>query len=175
MSTRPTALIADDEPLMLGRIRKLLAELWPELEIVAACDNGLAARERFEALQPQIAFLDIRMPGASGLEVAARIGNRAHVVFVTAYDEHAIEAFRQGAVDYLLKPVERERLAETLARLRTRIEARPRVLPADLTPLLEQLLTRQPAGQQRPRWLRAHAGNTTRLIPVADVLYFQSD
>jgi DNA-binding LytR/AlgR family response regulator len=174
MTARITALIADDEPLMLGRARKLIDEAWPELDIVAECDNGLTAIERFEALQPQIAFLDIRMPGASGLEVAARIGGRAHVVFVTAYDEYAIEAFRAGAADYLLKPIERERLAETVSRLRARLDAQPAVTPPDLSHLLERLLAREASGR-RLTWLRAHSGNTTRLIHIDDVLFFQSD
>lgn len=174
MTARITALIADDEPLMLGRARKLIEDTWPELDIVAECDNGLTAIERFEALRPQLAFLDIRMPGASGLEVAARIGGRAHVVFVTAYDEYAIEAFRAGAADYLLKPIERERLAETVSRLRARLDAHPAATPPDLSRLLERLLARE-TPRHRMTWLRAQSGNTTRLIHIDDVLFFQSD
>jgi DNA-binding LytR/AlgR family response regulator len=174
MTARITALIADDEPLMLGRARKFIEEAWPALDIVAECDNGLTAIERFEALRPQLAFLDIRMPGASGLEVAARIGGRAHVVFVTAYDEYAIEAFRAGAADYLLKPIERERLADTVSRLRARLDVQPAVTPPDLSRLLERLLARE-TPRHRLTWLRAQSGNTTRLVHIDDVLFFQSD
>ena len=125
-----TALIADDEPVMLARIRNALAEVWPELNVVAECRNGVTALEAFHAHKPDVAFLDIRMPGKTGLEVAAEIGDSAHAVFVTAYDEHAIAAFQNGAADYLLKPVRRERLLAALQRAKpldaVKVESLPR-------------------------------------------------
>ena len=110
MSTRVTALIAEDEPLMRERLKDKLREVWPELAVVAEAEDGDEAVAMFGELRPQIAFLDIRMPGRSGLEVAAEIGARCHVVFITAYDQYAVKAFEAGAVDYLLKPVETDRL-----------------------------------------------------------------
>lgn len=169
-----TALIADDEPVMLARIRNALTEVWPELDVVAECRNGVAALEAFHAHKPDVAFLDIRMPGKTGLEVAAEIGDSAHVVFVTAYDEHAIAAFQNGAADYLLKPVEIARLRETVARLRKRIEQQPASAPADLTALVKSLLEQaKPAAHLK--WIRASVGNVTRLIHTDDILFIQSD
>jgi DNA-binding LytR/AlgR family response regulator len=167
-------LIADDEPLMLTRLRKAVGEAWPEAEIVAECRNGEEAAEAFFRLQPDVAFLDIRMPGKTGLEVAGEIGDAAHVVFVTAYDEYAISAFENGAADYLLKPVEVDRLAETVVRLRKRLSQKPPVGPADLTALVKSLLEREKPSNEL-KWIRASVGNSTRLIHVADVLFFQSD
>jgi DNA-binding LytR/AlgR family response regulator len=169
-----TALIADDEPLMLARVRNALAETWPELKIVAECKNGVEALDAYRTQKPDVAFLDIRMPGKTGLEVAAEIGDGAHVVFVTAYDEHAIAAFQNGAADYLLKPVEVSRLQETVARLRKRIEQQPSVAPPDLTELVKSLLDKaKPA--QHLKWIRASVGNVTRLIHTDDILFFQAD
>src|SRR5262245_34234330 len=113
MSARPTALIAEDEPLLRESLARQLAAAWPELEIVAQARNGREAVKQFEALEPDVCFLDVHMPGMTGLEVAGVIGRRAHLVFVTAYDDYAVEAFRRGVLDYLMKPVEPERLAET--------------------------------------------------------------
>ena len=117
MSPRPTALIADDEPLLREDLARQLALAWPELDVVAQARNGREAIERFEALQPDVCFLDVHMPGLSGVEAAHHIGRRAHLVFVTAYDHYAVEAFAQDALDYLVKPVKQARLAETVARL----------------------------------------------------------
>lgn len=169
-----TALIADDEPLMLARVRNALAETWPDLKIVAECKNGVAALDAYRTHKPDVAFLDIRMPGKTGLEVAAEIGDGAHVVFVTAYDEHAIAAFQNGAADYLLKPVEVSRLRETVARLKKRTEQQPAVAPPDLTELVKSLLEKaKPAPHLK--WIRASVGNVTRLIHTDDILFFQSD
>jgi DNA-binding LytR/AlgR family response regulator len=170
----PRALIAEDEPLMRERLLGLLAQHWPALEVVAVCENGPAAWEQFLALRPEIAFLDIRLPGLSGLDLAARIGEQAHVVFVTAYDAHAVEAFRRGALDYLLKPVSPERLAETVARLQ-RALARQEP-PARLAETLAELQARPPEPARRPlKWIKASLGKQVKLLPVDEVLYFQAD
>lgn len=123
-SNRPTALIADDEPLLRSALTRLLTAAWPELNIVAQARNGREALELFQTFKPTVCFLDIHMPGMSGIEVARQIGRQAHFVFVTAYSEYAVEAFAQGALDYLVKPVVPERLAETVSRLRERLGAK---------------------------------------------------
>jgi DNA-binding LytR/AlgR family response regulator len=172
-----TALIADDEPLLREALIAQLAEAWPELEVVAEARNGREAIQLFDEHRPDVCFLDIQMPGLTGLDAANHIGRRAHVVFVTAFDHYAVQAFAQGALDYLLKPVERERLAETVARLRERLaSAHPAVnteaLLAQLTAQLEALR----GGTTAPlRWIRAQTGQTVRLIAVADVDYIRSD
>jgi DNA-binding LytR/AlgR family response regulator len=167
----PTALIAEDEPLMRERLKEQLAAVWPELEIVVLADDGDAALAAFDAHRPDLAFLDIRMPGRSGLDVAALIGGECHVVFVTAYDQYAVRAFEAGAVDYLLKPVEAERLATTVERVRRRLAAPP----ADLTALLAQLRETIAPAVSRLKWIKAAVGKQVKLIAVGDVLYFQSD
>ena len=163
-------LVAEDEPLMRERLLSQLAEVWPEARVVRVADNGADAWEGFLDVEPQLVFLDIRMPGMSGLDVAQRIGLRAHVVFVTAYDQYAVDAFDAGAVDYLLKPVDPERLRTSVERVRARLAAPP----ADLTHLLRQLSAVQKA-PERTRWIRATVGKQIRLIDVDDVLFFQSD
>jgi len=170
----PTALIAEDEPLMRQRLRETLAEVWPELAIIAEAQDGVSAVAEFEEHQPDIAFLDVRMPGMTGLEVAAEIADRAHLVFITAYDEYAVRAFENGAVDYLMKPVEADRLALCVTRLKKRMEAGA---PADVTQLLSALKRGMgDAGEpQRMRWIKASLGNSIRMLSVADVLYFQAD
>ena len=167
----PTALIAEDEPLMRERLKEQLADVWPELEIVALAEDGDAALAAFDAHRPDLAFLDIRMPGRSGLDVAALIGAECHVVFVTAYDQYAVQAFDAGAVDYLLKPVEADRLATTVERVRKRLAAPP----ADLTALLAQLRETAVAAPSRLKWIKAAVGKQVKLIAIGDVLYFQSD
>jgi len=154
---RPTALIAEDEDLMRARLRDALAEVWPTLEIVAEVADGDAALAQFEACGPDIAFLDIRMPGKSGLEVAAAIGSRCHVVFIAA--------------DYLLKPVETDRLALTVERVKRKLES----APADLSMLLTELKNAVAPATSRLRWVKAAVGRQVKLIAVSDVLYFQSD
>lgn len=134
-----TALIADDEPLLRTALTRLLAQAWPELEVVAQARNGREAVEQFEAQQPDICFLDVHMPGMSGIEAARHIGRRAHLVFVTAFDRYAVTAFEQGALDYLVKPVEPARLADTVARVQERLR-HSSGLP-DTEALIEQLVT----------------------------------
>jgi DNA-binding LytR/AlgR family response regulator len=180
---RPTALLADDEPLLREALARQLAAAWPELEIVAQARNGREAVERFEALAPDVCFLDVHMPGLSGIEAARRIGRRAHLVFVTAYDHYAVQAFAQGVLDYVVKPVEAERLAETVARLQDRLRAAE---PATNTEALLQLLAAQlerlqgggPVARSAAeplRWIRAQVGADVRLIAVEDVDYLRSD
>ena len=179
---RPTALLADDEPLLREKLAQQLAAAWPELEIVAQARNGREAVKLFEQHKPDVCFLDVHMPGLSGVEAARQIGRRAHVVFVTAFDRYAVEAFAQGALDYVVKPVEEDRLAETVARLRERLDA---ARPASNTDELLQALTAQlarlkegsgPAGAESPlRWIRAQVGANVRLIAVEDVDYLRSD
>lgn len=177
----PTALIADDEPHLADYLRGRLAVLWPELAIVAVAANGPQAAEAIRARAPDIAFLDIRMPGATGLEVAQQLradGPRPRVVFVTAYDQYAVQAFEADAIDYLLKPVTDERLARTLDKLRTALAARTPAPPLDaLLAQLSQRLQRE-AGSYL-RWIRASKksgdGELTEQIAVADVAYIQAD
>jgi len=175
--TLPQAIIADDERLMREQLRARLAEVWPELEIVGEAKNGQEAVELVRQLQPQLAFLDIRMPGLTGVEAARAIGNACHVVFVTAYGEFAIEAFEQGAVDYVLKPAETERLRVTADRLRQRLQAPP----PDLGALLDRLSRRLEAvasgqgGRQHLQWIQATIGQQLRMIPVGEILFIVSD
>ena len=175
---RPTALIADDEPLLREALARQLAQAWPGLEIVAEARNGREAISLFDETHPDVCFLDVHMPGVSGVEAAKHIGRRAHLVFVTAYDHYAVQAFAQGALDYLVKPVEQARLADTVARLRERLSA---ATPATNTEALLQLLTEQlerlqrRSGPEPLRWLRAQVGPTLRLISVDDIDYLRSD
>jgi DNA-binding LytR/AlgR family response regulator len=178
MPARPTALIADDEPLLREALARQLAEIWPELEVVAQARNGREAVKQFETKRPDICFLDVHMPGLSGVEAAHQIGHRAHLVFVTAYDQYAVQAFTQGVLDYLVKPVEPARLAETVARLKDRLRA---AQPALNTEALLQQLSAQLAqlkGGAAPaplRWIRAQVGQNLRLIPVDEIDYLRSD
>jgi DNA-binding LytR/AlgR family response regulator len=175
MMQAPTALIADDEPLLRAGLRRQLVAAWPELEILAEARNGREAVEQFEGLGPDICFLDIHMPGISGMEAARLIGARAHLVFVTAFDQYAVQAFAQGVLDYLVKPVEASRLAETVARLRARLAAAQPALNTEA--LLQQLATRlQPGGgTEKLRWIKAQSGQTLRLICVDDIDFLRSD
>ena len=172
---RPAALIADDEPLLREALERLLAQTWPELEVVARARNGREAVELFEAHHPDVCFLDVQMPGVTGVEAAGRIGRRAHVVFVTAYDQYAVQAFAQGVLDYLVKPVEAERLAETVARVKERLrDAQPAL---NTEALLEQLAASLQKGTATGslRWLRASAGKTVHLIPVEAIDFLRSE
>jgi len=178
MNTRPTALIADDEPLLRDALGRQLADIWPELEVVAQARNGREAVRLFDERHPDICFLDVHMPGLSGVDAAAHIGRRAHLVFVTAYDHYAVQAFAQGALDYLLKPVERTRLAATVDRLKERLQAsRPAINTEQLLEQLrDQLATLQRTGKSGPlRWIQAQSGKIVRLIAVDDVDYLRSD
>ena len=184
------ALIAEDEPLLAASLKATLARLWPELRIVGSVTHGEAAVERALALRPDIVFLDIRMPGLSGLEVAEALaedwpsgGPLPLVVFVTAYDQYALQAFDHAAVDYVLKPIEPQRLALTCRRLQAALAARvakPTELPAELLASLEALRTAAAAGEPAPvpvprlRVLQASLGTTIHMIPIADVLYFEA-
>ena len=155
--------------MLRAQLRSRLAEAWPELSIVAEAENGEQALAWIDEHKPDIAFLDIRMPVMSGLDVARMIAGRCHVVFVTAYDEYAVAAFDEGAVDYVLKPVTPERIAKVTARLRQRL-AMP---PLDLGALLSRLALRDDAAPLK--WIRASLGNVMQLIPVSDVVYFQAE
>jgi DNA-binding LytR/AlgR family response regulator len=174
-----SCVIAEDETLLRDALVQLLAAAWPELEVLAACEDGGAALEAIAFHQPDVAFLDIRMPGLTGLEVAAALSEcspRTQVVFVTAYDQYAIDAFERGAVDYLQKPVAPGRLAATVSRLKARA-AGPGPDAAIMAAILRELGgSVAPAGRAAPLvWLTASAGSETRLIMVDDVAYFQSD
>ena len=175
MNARPTALIAEDEPLLRDALARQLAQAWPELEIVALARNGREAIRLFDARTPDVCFLDVHMPGISGIEAARHIGRRAHLVFVTAYDRYAVQAFAQGVLDYLVKPVEMERLAETVARVRERLRAAQPAI--DTEALLQQLATQLQRGAAAAplRWIRAQVGQTLRLIAVDDIDYLRSD
>ena len=192
------ALIADDERLMREQLRARLAEVWPELEIVAEAKNGLEAVQLTEAHHPNLVFLDIRMPGMTGLEAARAIAQLptdddsadhwpgCEIVFITAYDQYAIEAFEQGVVDYVLKPAERERLLVTVARIQQRLAQRQALGDADddaahspppaMQQLLQKLATRMdPSKAPTLRWIQATVGQTIQMIPVEEVLFFISD
>jgi DNA-binding LytR/AlgR family response regulator len=175
MSTdRTTALIADDEPALARALAAQLAALWPQLQIVHVARHGLEAAERIAALQPDLAFLDIQMPGLTGLEVAQGIEGDTRVVFVTAYDAYAVQAFEQEALDYVLKPVTAERLQRTIDRIRRTAPAEA-PMPEDerLARALARLLPA--AAQPRLRWVRASAGELTHQVDVQDVLFFRAD
>lgn len=177
---RPTALIADDEPLLRDELAHLLAAAWPELQVLAQARNGREAVELFEAQRPDICFLDVHMPGLSGVEAARRIGRRAHLVFVTAFDQYALKAFEHGVLDYLVKPVEPARLADTVARLQERWRAaRPaaatEALLQQLAAHLEQRGRNAAAAAVPLRWIRASVGQSLRLIAVDDIDFLRSD
>lgn len=175
----PTALIADDEPLLREHLAQRLAQAWPALRVVAQARNGREAVALFDAHRPDIAFLDVHMPGVDGLEAARHIGRRAAVVFVTAYERYAVQAFEQDAVDYLVKPLDAVRLADTVARLRQRLAAA--APPPSLDAVVDRLgaLLRAPppaAPAVRPlQWIKASVGHMLRLIPVDEVAYLRSD
>lgn len=170
----PTAIIADDERLMRDQLRTRLNQVWPELEILAEAKNGEEAIQLVENHQPDFAFLDIRMPVKTGLEAAKMIGGKAHIVFITAYDQYAIEAFDQGAIDYVMKPADVERLGRTVERLKSRMTAGA---PNDMSAMLNQL-AQQMGLKPKPNylnWIQASIGQELRLIPVEEILFFQSD
>jgi len=169
---RVTVLVAEDEPLMRERLLGMLAAAWPEAQVVAAPENGIDAWDAWLEHEPQVVFLDIRMPGMSGLEVAERIGRRSHVVFVTAYDQYAVDAFDAGAVDYLLKPIQPGRLDKALVRLREKLDARP----DDVSEVVRQVREAAPGPKrEKLKWLKASVGKQIRLIDVEEVLFFQAD
>ena len=164
-------LFADDEPLMRERMRELLALHADSFAVVAEAVNGEDALTQYVATEPDVCFLDIRMPVKSGLEVATEIGDGAKIVFCTAYDQFAIEAFERGAVDYLLKPIEADRLAVTLQRLLESVDQPPE----DVTPVVHLVNSREPNSTERIKWIKALVGQDVRMFPVDDVIFFQSD
>jgi DNA-binding LytR/AlgR family response regulator len=169
----PLALIADDEPALARHLQKQLAALWPELSFASLARNGPEAAELIATLNPDIAFLDIQMPGLTGLEVAQGIEGPTRVVFVTAFDEYAVQAFEQQAMDYVLKPVSSERLVRTVSRLK---QALQQAAPADDERLALALAKLQPRGSaERLRWVRAGAGDLMHQVPVDEVLFFRAD
>lgn len=165
-------LIAEDEPLMRERLLGQLNNLWPQAEIVMVAENGNDAWDGFLEHEPNLVLLDIRMPGLSGIEVARRIGKAAHIIFITAYDQYAIEAFDAGAIDYVLKPVQEERLQKALDRVQEKLQATPPDLQAILKSLQAVTST---AKSEKMKWIKASVGKQIKLIDVDDVLFFQSD
>jgi len=204
-ATGPTALVADDEPLLRDSLVRALAQAWPELLVLGQARNGREAVEKFEQLRPDIVFLDVHMPGINGVEAARQLARRAHIVFVTAYEQYAVQAFEQGALDYLVKPVEEARLADTVARLKQRFAEKPQqqqpqaaeqaaaALDAVLAQLLERLHRAPAASAAMPsdsvastssttspagpilQWIRASVGASLKLIPVDEIIYLRSD
>jgi DNA-binding LytR/AlgR family response regulator len=169
--TRPTAIIAEDELPQRQELRALLTELWPELNVVAECEDGLTALEALEQHRPQVALLDIRMPGVSGLEVARAAGAHCHVIFITAYEEYALRAFDEGAIDYLLKPVARERLSLAVERARSRLRGGSNV---DMAALIDMVQARLTGGKQGIKWITASVGNSVKMFSIEEVLFFQA-
>ena len=199
--SRITALIADDEPLLREHLRSQLARLWPELDIVADARNGREAVELFDAHQPAIVFLDVHMPGLNGIEAARALARRAQIVFITAYEQYAVQAFEHGAIDYLVKPVDPARLADTVQRLKDRLSLRSgayvgmgtvvgagtggglgigaeaaanAMLDAVLERMANELRQRVPA-RAWLQWIKASSGSRMRLIPVEQVAYLRAD
>jgi DNA-binding LytR/AlgR family response regulator len=171
----PTALIADDEPLLRESLTRALAEIWPELTVVATAKNGRLAVESFEALRPDVCFLDVQMPGLTGIEAARFIGRRAHIVFVTAFNQYAVEAFNQGAIDYLVKPVEIMRLRDTITRIKSRIYAAEQA--PDTASLLDQLAARlyKNAPAKHTRWLCVAVGQVLKMVSIDEVDFFRAE
>jgi DNA-binding LytR/AlgR family response regulator len=174
----PTAIIADDERLMRDQLRMRLSQAWPELEIVGEAKNGDEAIELVGQLRPDLTFLDIRMPGKTGMDAAREIGDQSRIVFVTAYDQYAVEAFERGAIDYLLKPTEPERLKLTVERLKERL-AKPAAgasVNDSVTAMLSQLAEKIAAPKPKYlQWIQASIGQDLRMIPVEEILFFRSD
>ena len=172
-----TALIADDEPLLRERLRAHLAVVWPELLVTGDARNGPEVLELFEQLQPQVVFLDIHMPGLDGIATARALARRAQLVFVTAYEQYALQAFEQGALDYLVKPVDPARLADTVGRLKRQL-ATPLHDSAAVDAVLDQLAARMAQRNAAPcwlQWIKASVGTSVRLIPVEQVFFLRAD
>ncbi|MDY0976290.1 LytTR family DNA-binding domain-containing protein [Massilia sp. CFBP9012] len=174
----PTAIIADDERLMRDQLRMRLQEAWPELQIVGEAKNGEEAVQLVAELNPDLTFLDIRMPGKTGMEAAREIGDGSQIVFVTAYDQYAVEAFERGAIDYVLKPTEPDRLKITVDRLKERLD-KPQVAGSvndSVSAMLNQLAEKIAAPKQKHlQWIQASIGQDLRMIPVEEILFFRSD
>ena len=167
----PRAIIAEDEPVLRTGLKKLLAAVWPELDIVAVATDGLQAAQLLERHRPDVLFLDIQMPGCSGLDVAKGASGRCHVVFVTGYDQHAVAAFEHGAVDYVMKPVTAARLSVACGRVRERLAAKP----ANLDALVAKLANVVENRRAYLRWINVEAGPNVRLVTVEEICYFQAD
>jgi DNA-binding LytR/AlgR family response regulator len=176
----PTAIIADDERLMRDLLRTRLSQVWPELQILGEAKNGDEAVQLVSELKPDLTFLDIRMPGKTGMEAARDIGGASQVVFVTAYDQYAVEAFERGAIDYVLKPPEPERLKVTVERLKERLAEPQGAAPADMSQTMSAMLSQlaEKIAAPKPKylqWIQASIGQDLRMIPVEDILFFRSD
>jgi DNA-binding LytR/AlgR family response regulator len=169
--TAVTAVIAEDEPLLRAELRALLGSLWPELVICAETADGLATLKALERYSPHVLFLDIQMPEMSGLEVAQHASGRAHVVFITAYDQYALQAFERGALDYLQKPISAERLTMTVARVKERL----RLPPADLHGVAELLRNLAPREPQYLKWLTVPRGEELRLVTAEEICYLRAE
>lgn len=173
-----TAVIAEDEPILRAQLKAKLGKLWPDLKILADVGDGEAALEAIAEHQPSLAFLDIQMPEMTGIEVAKSLASnreiKCHVVFVTAFDQYAVDAFNAGAIDYVLKPYSDERLQSAVERLKERLSAVP-AQPQNLEALMQQLAARLNPGAEKLKWIKANIGSNLRLIPIEDVLFFQSD
>jgi DNA-binding LytR/AlgR family response regulator len=168
----PTAVISEDEPLLAAEIKEELSRVWPTLDILAVVHDGHAALAAVETHKPDVVFLDVRMPGLDGLEVARILGAQAHVVFITAYDQYAVQAFDEGAVDYVLKPIDPARLVRAVQRVKQRIGQRP----ADMGGLIDRIREQQGAAEEGPmRWITVQIGRELRLITVDEICYFQAD
>ncbi|MCE9661588.1 MAG: LytTR family DNA-binding domain-containing protein [Burkholderiales bacterium] len=170
-SRRATAVIAEDEPLLAAELQEALAQLWPELEVAAIAGNGALALHAIDREAPEVVFLDIEMPKLNGIEVARQIGARAHVVFITAYDQHALQAFEAGAIDYVLKPIRMARLAASVQRLKERLGT----VPANIDAALRQLVERPAQERRHLQWITASRGSGVRMIMVDDISYFKAD
>lgn len=182
----PTAILAEDEPILLAQLKAKMTKLWPELEVLAAVADGEAALEAITEHEPEFALLDIQMPEMTGIEVAKHLAVhrgpnsgvplKTHIIFVTAYDQYAVEAFEAGAIDYVLKPYTDDRLTATILRLKERLNAQPPAAPQDLDSLMRRLAAKLQSPESEPlNWIKASIGQQLRLIPVEEVLYFQSD
>jgi len=167
---QPTAVLVEDEPALREELRDVLADLWPQLQVLAEAGDGVQALRMIAEHRPQIVFLDIEIPEPNGLDVARVIGDRSHVVFVTAYDRFAVDAFENGAVDYILKPISDARVALTVQRLQQKLTR----APADLVNLVDQLQANQPRSAYL-RWITASVGKSLRMITIDEVVFFQSD
>ena len=167
----PRALIAEDEPLLRDELVELLAQVWPQLDICAAVADGSSALEAIAAKRPDVVFLDVEMPGLSGIEVARQMPHPCHLAFITAYENYAVSAFENGAVDYVLKPLSASRLATTVSRLQQRL-AQP---PVNIEGLLEQIALRSHAARNYLRWINVSVGTSVKLVTVDEICYFQAD
>ena len=170
-----TALIVDDEAPMRDQLRSRLREVWPDLSILGEAANGVDAVSMARQHKPDIVFLDIRMPGQSGIEAARHLYNSCHIVFVTAYDQYAIDAFEHGAMDYLLKPVTADRLRTTCERLKQRAARAPGDIGEQLAQLTQILQRGEEKKPEYLRWIQAQVGTSLRMISTKEVLFFQSD